>query len=261
MSSNRRYYLNPETGRVIKSDGKTYLELHENDYIVPKHKCFYNIKSAKKCLNKLFELYPSLVHPPSSFATISPTYSHGPAVAFVTKLNETNVPVVHAFVDKHGDLHKLNNPVYTEQTLVTVKDPLSKLPIESAPLVHASVQTAIEEQLQTTPIADVALVYNPIQNDFIPVDNSLTKTDQHNVLDVTNTYLVPEKLDGVVEDSNIAAIVTKNSKAVGTVSIDNKIQMFAPESIDVVDMPSLPSLELKYDLNKEQDIMQLLKYH
>jgi hypothetical protein len=49
--SKSHYYINPISGRVIKSTGKLYKELKKKRFKTDKDACLYNITSAKRCIN------------------------------------------------------------------------------------------------------------------------------------------------------------------------------------------------------------------
>ena len=45
-----RFYLNPITGRLIKSTGRVYKRLKQDSILISRDKCMYNNKSAQHCL-------------------------------------------------------------------------------------------------------------------------------------------------------------------------------------------------------------------
>ena len=57
ININSKFYLNPITGRVIKSTGYVYKKLKRNGYNPKKHICVYDIKTAEKCLKKIMKLW------------------------------------------------------------------------------------------------------------------------------------------------------------------------------------------------------------
>ena len=77
-----RFYLNPITGRLIKSTGRVYKRLKQDSILISRDKCMYNNKSAQHCLIKLLTLYPN-VYPPSNFIKIPKTHKRGSIRAFI----------------------------------------------------------------------------------------------------------------------------------------------------------------------------------
>ena len=65
------FYVNPLTGRLIKSNAKTYTELKLNGYRPRKDKCLYDLNTSKKCINLLRAKYGKRVYPSSNFIKIS----------------------------------------------------------------------------------------------------------------------------------------------------------------------------------------------
>ena len=51
--STPKFYISPITGRLIRSNAKTYENLKQRRFKVDKEPCLYNVRSAHKCLNKL----------------------------------------------------------------------------------------------------------------------------------------------------------------------------------------------------------------
>ncbi len=225
-----RYYVSPYSGRVIKSTGKTYQFYKDNGYIMEKHKCFYNVKSAKKCLEKIITLYPALKFP-STFMNIPKTYESGLARGFVQDANEH----VTAFVDKKGALNKLQKPIQIVQRhIIKVEDPLRALPavLEGKQPVDTDTQKSIETQLkETLPLTpDIALVYNPVQNDFIPKTQEMTKEEMLSAIDTINRDLVPEGLPPISKPTGELAGIVQDpttSDVVGVVDTQNQIKLFA----------------------------------
>jgi hypothetical protein len=71
--SRPKFFLSPYSGRAIKSSGKLYQQLHQDGYIVDRHPCLYNIKSAEQCLKRILRIYPN-VYPSSNFTDIPRIY-------------------------------------------------------------------------------------------------------------------------------------------------------------------------------------------
>ena len=99
-----KFYLNPNTGRLIKSNGKTYKQLKKDGYIIKKDKCLYNVKSAEKCFIKLLTLYPNVIYPSSNFIEIPKTYKKGKIRAFIKHAHKNKII---GFIDKNGKKYRL----------------------------------------------------------------------------------------------------------------------------------------------------------
>jgi len=231
-----RYYLNPETGRVIKSHTKKFQELMSTRGYKrkpTKHSCFYNIKSAEKCLNKLLTLYPGIIHPPSSFAKIPRTYHKGPYRGFIMDTNEEKVI---GTVDKHGKMNRLQTPIVPSHRVPIVKDPfgVTASVILQKPALTQDEQTKVQEQLETgkplSPPEQINLIYNPVFDDIIPVNEQLDHATQVNIVEKVNENLVPLHLPPITPDSNIAGLVKSGDEIIGVVDTDNQIKRF-PEPV------------------------------
>ena len=223
-----RYYVSPISGRIIKSTGRTFKILKEKGYFIDKHKCFYNIKSAERCLSRLMKLYPNLTYFPSSFTTIPKTYKkQGPARAFIPDKSLQNAI---GYVDKKGKIKQIK-PMPLRDSHVVVKDPYNAIErdINKAPIATASENVQIQTQLSNDePIIDrkeIAVVYNPIQNDFIPIKGEVSTRTQKEVLSTVNQELIPLKLPPIKKDSNISGVIMDKNKVKGIVTTKNEIQL------------------------------------
>ena len=228
-----KFYISPYSGRVIKSSGKLFHQLQDEGFIVDKHKCFYNIKTAERCLNKLLTLYPYIAYPPSRFIAIPRTYQKGPARAFVCD-NENNVVGI---VDKTGTLKQLQTPVPKQDNSLEVKDPLNVLPsvLPKKEIIDEETQTEVEKQLQEKEEPpQVSIIYNPVQDDFIPINKETNVEEQKEIIQVVNQELVPLQLPPIKEDGNVSgAIVNKDStQLLGIIDTSNQIKAFR-EPIDI----------------------------
>ena len=228
-----KFYISPYSGRVIKSSGKLFHQLQDEGFIVDKHKCFYNIKTAERCLNKLLTLYPYIAYPPSRFIGIPRTYEKGPARAYVCD-NEKNVVGI---VDKTGTLKQLQTPVPKQDNSLEVKDPLNVLPsvLPKKDIVDEETQTEVEKQLQEKEEPpQVSIIYNPVQDDFIPINKETNVEEQKEIIQVVNQELVPLQLPPIKEDGNVSgAIVNKDStQLLGIIDTSNQIKAFR-EPIDI----------------------------
>jgi DNA-directed RNA polymerase subunit H (RpoH/RPB5) len=249
-----RYYLSPVSGRVIKSTGKLYNKLKKDGYVIEKHKCLYNVKSAQRCLNKLLGLHPR-VKPPSSFMKLAKTYKRGPARSFI-KCNITNLII--GFVDKRGEIKRLEQPVEGTPSTLYTKDftkenALRKLTL-TMPLAEIEAEKEVKEQLQTKPIQSPpsTIIFNPVQNDFVQVHDKIDEKQGRKILDTINTELVPETLPVIKENEPIAGIIKDNNTVVGVVTQDNTIQKASePIPISPEKANTLPVLEATSEVKVE----------
>jgi len=201
ININSKFYLNPITGRVIKSTGYVYKKLKRNGYNPKKHICVYDIKTAEKCLKKIMKLYPS-IYPPSSFIKIPKTYEQGIARSFI-KIDDKIV----GYIDKYGNINILSKNIITNKNLQIVSDPMNKLKevISSIPKNDKTDYEKIIDQIKYEPIikSDHQIIYNPIQNDFIPSNKPLEKQEQLKLIDTINKNLTKvNKIPDIVFDKN-----------------------------------------------------------
>ena len=188
--SRPRFFLSPYSGRAIKSTGKLFQELNERGYIVDRHPCLYNIRSAERCLKKILRVYPG-IYPPSNFMDIPKTYKKGKARGFIIK----DARAV-GFVNKHGHAKRLRTPIHiqTDTVIPTVHDPHQMFDIMTQPVANSDEQAEVAQQIQNEkPIASKqehehspivkSLIYNPIQNDYIPVTQDINPEIQKQKLE------------------------------------------------------------------------------
>ena len=103
---NTHYYINPITGRVIKSNSKMFEKLKKRRFIVQKDACLYDLNSAKKCLSSIINKYNGLVYPSSNFMNIPSTYhKRFKAKGFTKNKQKTHI---NGFIDKKGKFKKLH---------------------------------------------------------------------------------------------------------------------------------------------------------
>lgn len=249
-----RYYLNPDTGRIIKSNSKTFQELTSRRGYKSKpikHKCFYNIKSAERCLNRLLSFYPGLIHPPSSFAKIPRTYKKGVYRSFIMEKDN----VVGA-VDKYGHIKKLQTPVKPNHKVPIIQDPFGAVPsvISNKPVIDNIEQKKVEEQLHLdTPLKSpeqINLIYNPAFDDFIPVNEKIDISTQLDIVNQVNNDLVPLRLPPITEQSNIAGLVKKDDTLIGVVTVDNELQRF-PSPKPILSLEIADTLENKTETESD----------
>jgi hypothetical protein len=258
-----KYYISPYSGRVITSNGRLFKQLKEDGFIVDKHKCFYNIKTAERCLNKILSLYPYISYPPSKFIGIPRTYQKGPARAFVC---DEDLGTVIGIVDKNGKMKKLITPVPQTQELLQVKDPLNVLPkvLPKKEVVEEETQKDIENQLQEKEkLPEMSIIYNPVQDDFVPIQKETDVEEQKEILQAVNQELVPLQLPPIKEQGNVSgAIVDKESnQLIGIIDTANQIKAFRePISIEIdektenLDTESESEPEIEIDTEPEIEV-------
>lgn len=227
MESKPKFYINPLTGRMIKSTAKTYQQLKRDKYVIPKHKCLYNIKSAERCFNRLLKLYPNIVYPSSSFIDIPKTYKNGSVRAFIKDHNNKII----GYIDKHGNKYKLRKPLTKQKAVPIVKEigtpkVLSKV-IEKLPEITEEEQKKVENQFYyEKPIKspqDINIIHNPLQNDFIPINQKLLDEEIADILSLVNRELIPQKLPPITISNNIAGLIQDDNKIYGIIDTSNKI--------------------------------------
>ncbi|NBP01176.1 MAG: hypothetical protein EBU90_13765, partial [Proteobacteria bacterium] len=174
-------------------------------------------------------MYPN-IYPPSSFIDIPRTYKKGKARGFIVK----NAQAV-GFVNKQGNIKRLSTPVEVAPGLdiPTVQDPHQMIDITTQPVANLDEQTEITHQIQNEkPIADQSnttpiiksLIYNPIQNDFIPVTDETKPEVQKQIIEDINNQLIPTRLPEVIP--GVAGLLTQGDQVVGIVDTNNKLQQF-----------------------------------
>ena len=202
MEQNVKFYVNPLTGRIIKSNKKTYAQLKNKGYIINKDKCLYNVKSAERCFNKLLRLYPNVAYPSSKFIDIPKTYKKGTIRAFIKDQKDTKVI---GYIDKKGKKYKLKRPIYRRKKVPVVKDLDNNLEKIVDKLQEVSEQDQINAEQQydyDKPIKkpeDISIIYNPLQDDFLPINEYLTNKQNANILKMINKELIPTQLPLISE--------------------------------------------------------------
>ena len=184
---NKKYYINPFTGRTISSSGRVYNKLKIRGYIPQKDSCFYNQKSIKECVKKIHKLYGDNVFPPSDIIDI-PKLSPTSHIARAYIFNEDKT-YISGIVKKNGNIYKLLHPIKLTKNLPYVYN-LSNLDlltnsefISDEELIQISKEISDTEIINTPPI----LIYNIFYNHFIPVRN--ISIDPMEVLKLINSSL------------------------------------------------------------------------
>jgi hypothetical protein len=248
------FYLNPFTGKVIKSTGKVYNKLQKAGHDIKDKQCLYDAKATKKCLKKLLTLYPN-VYPSSNLTEIPKTYRKGSARAFIVKTNKASpkkaspkkmspkkmspkkmspnqYKEIIGFVDKHGKKHRLKKSIVTKKKVPVVRDYsniLDKL-VSKLEKIDETIHDLIKEQIDhSEPMQDpdnINILYNPLQNDFIPIRENLDSLDHHTILDIINTDLVPKTLPPISKHLDIAGFLIGPGNIIGFVDVNNKLGRF-----------------------------------
>jgi len=112
-----KFYINPLTSRMIKSTARTFKKLKKEQYVIDKHKCLYNVKSAERCFNKLLKLYPDIIYPSSNFIDIPKTYKRRSIRAFIGDKKK-----IKGYIDKTGKKYRLKKSIYKNKRVPIVKD-------------------------------------------------------------------------------------------------------------------------------------------
>jgi hypothetical protein len=143
--SKPRFFINPITGRMIKSRAKTFRNLKSLGYQVDKHKCLYDVKTAKKCLERILHLYPNIVYPSSNFINIPKTFKHGYIRAFIKHNNK-----IIGYIDKRGKKYKLYKPIHSTRKLPIVEDPFDSLHLilDKIDRISEKDQRLVEKQIK-----------------------------------------------------------------------------------------------------------------
>ena len=210
------FYINPLTGRLIKSDTNIFKELKRRRFKIDKDECLYNITSAKRCLKKILNKYKDKIYPSSKFADIPSTYhrvkkKRAKARGFIKSKNKKHIK---GYVDKKGKLYKLPKPIKVPKVSIpeveTIPEHLNllynKLNTDSKVSSVRDVKD-IKEQLQTEPLTkDINILHNPIQDDFIPIKKDLNEYQKKELLTDMNESLIPKRLKSF-NKTNIAGII------------------------------------------------------
>ena len=233
--STPKFYISPISGRLIRSDAKTYENLKQRRFNIDKDPCLYNVKSAHKCLNKLLRLYPDIIHPSSNFINIPKTYKHGSVRAFIKDKNK-----VVGYIDKFGKKHRLYKAIHTKRKIPVVHDGFNVLAdiIQKQDKISEKDQKIIEKQItKSEPLQEsenINILFNPMQNDFIPIKTILQDDEKKEIINTINKELIPTRLPPITMFSNISGIIKEYDTIVGIINKDNVIQKF-PEPIRIID--------------------------
>jgi hypothetical protein len=223
-----RFYLNPTTGRLIKSTGRVYKRLKRDSILMSRDKCMYNIKSAQSCLTKLLTLYPN-VYPPSNFIKIPKTHRRGSVRAFI---KDPRKKYLVGYINKFGKPFRLRRPIITKKRVPIVIDHdnvLHKI-ITNKDCINENLQKSVERQIKTDVLLNTnentIVLFNPIQNDFIPINKQIDPYEIKAIIRMINNKLIPHELPPITPDLNISAIIIEDNLIIGFVDKYNKLLRF-----------------------------------
>ena len=247
VNKNNRFYVNPSTGRTIKSGSKTFKSLKQKKIKINKHRCLYDINSAKQCLKNILNKYAG-IYPPSSFINIPLTLDKRGELDYIRAFIRDK-DLLKGFIKKDGSLYKFRKnikfdknkkyPIVKYASKNDNKKLLEKLDSEGIK-VTKKIQKKINKFIyDVNPRCDtINILYNPIQQDFIPINEKKGKmpfSDRKKILDEINNTLIPSKLQGVF-DSSISGILksSKNENNIlGYVDDKNNIKLFK-EPVEII---------------------------
>ena len=223
-----RFYLNPTTGRLIKSTARVYKKLKKDSILMLRDKCLYNPKSAQRCLTKLLTLYPN-VYPPSNFIKIPKTHKRGSIRAFI---KDPRKKYLVGYINKFGKAFRLRRPIITKKKVPIVIDyhnVLHKI-ITNKNCITENSQKRVEKQIKAgillNTIENTIILFNPIQNDFIPINKTINQDEIKSVIKMINNRLIPHELQPITINLNISAIIIEDNKIIGFVDKYNQLKRF-----------------------------------
>ena len=192
-----KFYINPLTGRTIKSTGIVYKKLIKK-YTLEKDKCLYNLKSAKKCFKRLHKHYPNIVYPSSNFKSIPKTYDQNNFVNVRAFIKDNGF--VTGYINQNGKIFRLHSKIDIEEInkdtpfVIDYKNTLPNF-IEKLPKIKEEKQEKIVNHLEySTPKKDVHILFNHLQKDFIPLNKQMDKEHHDKILDIYNNNLIKNDL-------------------------------------------------------------------
>ena len=223
-----RFYLNPTTGRLIKSTARVYKKLKKDSILMLRDKCLYNPKSAQRCLTKLLTLYPN-VYPPSNFIKIPKTHKRGSIRAFI---KDPRKKYLVGYINKFGKAFRLRRPIITKKKVPIVIDyhnVLHKI-ITNKNCISENLQKSVEKQIKAgillNTIENTIILFNPIQNDFIPLNKTIGQDEIKSVIKMINNKLIPHELQPITLNLNISAIIIEDNSIIGFVDKYNQLKRF-----------------------------------
>jgi hypothetical protein len=247
---NPRFYVNPLTGRTIKSTGKIFQNLRKNKFVINKHTCLYNIDSAKRCLKRILNKY-SNVYPPSSFVNIPLTLKSNGELDYIRAFIKDKTKL-KGYITKDGSLYKFRKDILVDikkkypfikyASKKDSKNLLERLENEGNK-IPKKIQKKINKYLHNiTPRCDsINILYNPVQKDFIPINSN--DVNKKELLDNINNMLIPKEM-----------VVPKKNKSGLEKEDDLKLPSVLPKkNKSGLKLPSvLTNEELKKSFKKRQ---------
>jgi hypothetical protein len=211
------FYVNPLTGRVIKSNGSVYKNLKKRRFKLEEDTCLYNITSARNCLTQILNKYGGKVYPSSNFIDIPSTYHKRnktkkfKARAFIKKDKK-----IQGYVDKDGQLIRLPKPIKISRNVPevkTIKEHTSildkKLETDSK-IANKHEIEELKEQLNQEPLSEkITILHNPVQDDFIPIKGDLNEVQKKELFQDMNRTLIPTQLPAL-NKTNISAVFSSH---------------------------------------------------
>ena len=250
-----RFYLNPTTGRLIKSTGRVYTKLKKDSILMLRDKCLYNPKSAQRCLTKLLTLYPN-VYPPSNFIKIPKTHKRVSIRAFI---KDPRKKYLVGYINKFGKPFRLRRPIITKKKVPIVFDyhnVLHKI-ITNKNCITENTQKRVEKQIKAgillNTIENTIILFNPIQNDFIPINKTINQDEIKSVIKMINNKLIPHELQPITVNLNISAIIIEDNKIIGFVDKYNQLKRFTTPIKIISRRKYIPLKELTEEETTEEE--------
>ena len=249
-----KFYINPLTSRMIKSTARTFKKLKKEQYVIDKHKCLYNVKSAERCFNKLLKLYPDIIYPSSNFIDIPKTYKRGSIRAFIGDKKK-----IKGYIDKTGKKYRLKKSIYKNKRVPIVKDLNDNLKyvVDKLPKVDDIQQKIVEDQIDYDKpikhIDDINIIYNPLQNDFIPVNQKLTDQEIEDILESANRELIPNNLLPISKNFEFSGIIKDDENIYGLIDTSNQIKRL-DKPIKIKEQKD--TLKIKLETKSKESITQ-----
>ena len=250
-----RFYLNPTTGRLIKSTGRVYTKLKKDSILMLRDKCLYNPKSAQRCLTKLLTLYPN-VYPPSNFIKIPKTHKRVSIRAFI---KDPRKKYLVGYINKFGKPFRLRRPIITKKKVPIVFDyhnVLHKI-ITNKNCITENTQKRVEKQIKAgillNTIENTIILFNPIQNDFIPINKTINQDEIKSVIKMINNKLIPHELQPITLNLNISAIIIEDNKIIGFVDKYNQLKRFTTPIKIISKRKYIPLKELTEEETTEEE--------
>ena len=174
-------------------------------------------------MNKLAKMYPS-INPPTTLTDIPKTYHSNDITHFIIKNNK-----ILGVVNKYGDINRVLKPIKTNKDLPIVQDPFNVLHsvLHFYPKIDDIMQKNIEKQINMPfKNKNKILIYNPINNDFIPINEILSNSQQLDIINNINTHLISKTLPSISHSIKLAGLIVNENNVIGIITTDNEIKKF-----------------------------------